>query len=162
MLTLLVSTLVLAAQPVQTLEASLAGSWKGTLEYRDYRGERRVTLPTTLVVTPLGNGALQYAYVYDDGPGKIVKSTERITVDVNAATYRVQNNDGYDATFAIAGLQDFGKTRTLVLSGKGTENDAPVELRVTLAATGSELTILRESKLAGGEWLFRNRYSFRR
>ena len=32
-------------------EAALTGSWTGTLEYRDYRSDKRVTLPTTLVVS---------------------------------------------------------------------------------------------------------------
>src|SRR6478736_2958992 len=90
-------------------EAALTGTWTGTLEYRDYRSDKRVTLPTMLVVSQSGPGSLTFAYVYDDGPGKTVRSQDRITVDAGKSTYRVQNGDGsYDAMFAATGLAEFG------------------------------------------------------
>jgi hypothetical protein len=98
------------ASPAGRLEAVLAGSWAGTLEYRDYRSDRRVTLPTRLVVTPAGEGALSFAYTYDDGPGKVVTSIERITI----------------------------------------------------TASPSSFTMLRESKKPGDDWLFRNQYKLTR
>lgn len=154
---------VVFAVAAQAPPAALTGTWSGTLEYRDYRSDRRVTLPTTLAVTA-ADGGLDYVYTYDDGPGKTVVSRERVTITPAAGTYRVQNADGtYDATFTAADLREFGAaTNTVVLAGTGTENDVPVELRVTITVTASELTMLRESKRAGGEWLFRNRYAFTR
>jgi hypothetical protein len=99
----------LATQSADRLEAALVGSWTGTLEYRDYRSERRVTLPTKLVVEAEGPERLTLAYTYDDGPGKTVTSQERITIDRGRSTYRIQNGDGtYDATFAASGLETFG------------------------------------------------------
>lgn len=152
------------ASPAGRLEAVLAGSWAGTLEYRDYRSDRRVTLPTRLVVTPAGEGALSFAYTYDDGPGKVVTSIERITIDREKSTYRVQNGDGsYDATFAANGLAAFGPASPeIVLAGKGDENGVAVDLRITITASPSSFTMLRESKKPGDDWLFRNQYKLTR
>ena len=151
-----------AAQPAAYVSA-LTGSWKGTLEYRDYRSDRRVTLPTTLLVTPSADG-LTLAYTYDDGPGKTVRSTERITIGGDGSTYRVQNGAGtYDATFAAVGLREFGKgTNTVVLVGTGTENDKPVDIRITVKIDGDGFAMLRESRLSGADWLYRNQYQFKR
>jgi hypothetical protein len=148
----------------QAVPAPAIGTWSGTLEYRDYRSDRRVTLPTTLVVTAAADGALEYVYTYDDGPGKTVVTRERVTINADAGTYRIQNAaSNYDATFVGAGLRDFvSRGNTVVLTGTGTENDVPVELRITIEATASALTMLRESRRPGGEWLFRNRYAFTR
>lgn len=54
---------------------SLRGASVGTLQYRDYRSDARVTLPTTLVVTPSATG-FELAYTCDDGPGKMVRSIQ--------------------------------------------------------------------------------------
>ena len=42
------------------LAAALVGSWVGTLEYRDYQSDRRVTLPTRLTVFPDGRGIVRF------------------------------------------------------------------------------------------------------
>jgi hypothetical protein len=155
--------LLSVAQPPHPLAAAITGDWRGTLEYRDYQSDRRVSLPTTLTVTADGN-VLTLAYVYDDGPGKTVRSIDRVTIDAAAETYRIQNGDGtYDATFAIEGLRAFGsRSPTVVLTGRGEENGAAVELRITLTVGGAAFSMLRESRLAGEEWRFRNNYRFTR
>jgi len=160
MKTLMLAIAVAAAQPAPSFQEALAGDWSGTLEYRDYRSDRRVTLPTELVVEHGGPGRLTFAYTYDDGPGKTVTSQERITIDREHSTYRIQNGDGtYDATFAASGLASFGAASpAIVQAGEGDENGAPVDLRVTLTVTASSFTMLRESRTAGGDWLFRNEY----
>ncbi len=143
---------------------ALSGTWTGTLEYRDYRSDRRVTLPTTLIVTAGGERVMRLVYTYDDGPGKTVVSEETVTIDPAASSYRIQNGDGtYDATFLAPGLAAFGAASgTVVLMGQGTENDAPVELRITLQIDRDSFTMLRESRRAGAEWLFRNQYRLAR
>jgi len=122
-------------------EAALTGSWTGTLEYRDYRSDKRVTLPTTLVVSQAAPGMLTFAYVYDDGPGKTVKSQDRITVDAGKSTYRVQNGDGtYDGTFTAAGLAEFGSGSSMVtLMGKGDENGGDRLIKETHAIEWSRM-----------------------
>ena len=162
----LAAILVLAinSQGAALFRTALAGEWAGTLEYRDYRSDRRVTLPTLLTVTPGAEATLDLAYVYDDGPGKTVRSNERVTMDAERGTYRIQNGDGtYDATFAAEGLREFGPAaNVIVLMGKGTENDQEVELRITITVTPETFTTLRESRRSGGDWLFRNRYQLAR
>ena len=116
------------------------------------------------MVEAVGPGQLTFAYTYDDGPGKLVTSRERITIDRAKSTYRIQNGDGtYDATFDVAGLGSFAAASpVIVLSGTGDENGAPVDLRIRLTVHASSLTMLRESRTAGGEWLFRNQYELTR
>jgi hypothetical protein len=159
----IVLTLLNGVQAPQ-FEAALTGKWTGALEYRDYRSDQRVTLPTTLVISQDAPGVLTFEYVYDDGPGKTVRSQERITVDTEKSTYRVQNGDGtYDATFAATGVAEFGPgSPAVVLLGRGDENGVMVDLRTTIQLGPASLTMLRESRRPGEEWLFRNRYAFTR
>jgi hypothetical protein len=156
--------LMLAAIQPYPFEAALIGTWSGTLEYRDYRSERRVTLPTTLVIKRLGDGALTFAYTYDDGPGKTVTAQDRITIDSAKQTFRIQNADGsYDATFAVTDFAASGADgHRVVLTGKGEENKVAVDLRITITVTPASFTMLRESRQPGEEFLFRNRYEMKR
>jgi hypothetical protein len=159
-----IAVTTLAAQsPGSPFAAALAGAWSGTLEYRDYRSDRRVTLPTQLKVSGGESGRLEFAYTYDDGPGKTVTSRDRISIDAAAGTYRIQNDENYDATFIVTGLQAYSPSSPqVVLMGTGTENDKPVELRITITVTTTALTMLRESRLPGEDWRFRNQYRLTR
>ena len=157
------TTVAALSQATHPFAAALTGAWSGTLEYRDYRSDRRVTLPTQLRVSGGESGRLEFAYTYDDGPGKTVTSRDRITIDAAAGTYRIQNDENYDATFVVNGLQAYSPSSPqVVLIGTGTENDKPVELRITITATPTALTILRESRLPGEDWRFRNQYRLTR
>lgn len=49
-----------------------------------------------------------------------------------------------------------------MLNGKGTENAAAVDVRIFVTLTATELTMLRESRRVGEDWLFRNRYALKR
>jgi hypothetical protein len=89
--TFLFSLAALATQPAlalydpkpNSLLESAAGSWKGTLTYRDYQNpDKMVVLPTRLVVSMTGPDELALYYVFDDGPGKIVYSYERMLFNV--------------------------------------------------------------------------------
>jgi hypothetical protein len=58
------------------------GKWKGSLVYADYQNAaKRVTLPCTMTATLLAPDELALFYVFDDGPGKIVYSYERMAFD---------------------------------------------------------------------------------
>ena len=50
----------------------------------------------------------------------------------------------------------------MTLIGKGEENGAAVDLRITITVKGSSLTMRRESRKAGEDWLFRNEYKMTR
>jgi hypothetical protein len=146
------------------LAKALLGSWIGTLEYQDYSSDRRVTLPTKLTVTAAAANVLTFEYTYDEGKGRFVTSSNRITIAPAPPTYRVQSADGsYDTTFAIEGLSSIGDDGgTVVMTGRGRENDRDVELRTVVTITPSALTMRRDSRLPGDEWRFRNQYSLTR
>jgi hypothetical protein len=88
--TLLLSLGALATRPAlalydpepSALLANAAGSWKGSLTYRDYQNpDRMVTLPARVVVSMTAPDELVLYYVFDDGPGKTVYSYERMAFD---------------------------------------------------------------------------------
>ena len=160
----IVAAVWMALQGAHPFQAAMAGTWTGTLEYRDYRSDRRVTLPTRLTIASEHAGRLQFVYTYDDGPGKVVTARDQITLDVRAGSYRIQNDkDDYDATFVANGLGEFGPdSSTVTLIGRGEENGVAVDLRITVTVTMRSLTMLRESRRAGEDWLFRNRYELTR
>ncbi len=155
---------VASADYVSRLASSLRGRWLGSLEYRDYQSNTRVSLPTLLDVTTDTNGSLALAYTFDDGNGKIVREHEIVHIDSVAATYVVTNEDKSSDPYSIASVNPFdvaGKTQ-VVLLGHGTDNDRPAEVRETLTITPKAMTMLREVRAAGGEYLFRHRYAFSR
>ena len=146
------------------LHRALAGSWAGVLEYRDYAepstSSKRVKLPTWLTIEPAGD-ALKFRYVYDDGPSKTVTETEVVQIDVATATYQVltpdlKKKDAYDVA-VLASLRE-GKG-THILSGPGTENNAPVNVRTTLRIGRNILEITRETAPPGQPFVFRHAYT---
>jgi len=145
--------------------SSVLGSWTGSLEYRDFQNDKRVTLPTTLEVSPTTDqSAVQFAYTYDDGPGKIVKEKALIRVPATGDQYIVKDDDGSETVYQIttaAGFSASGDGK-LVLSGPGTENKKAVEVRTTLEITSISLSILRETRLPGEDFKFRHQYKFQR
>jgi hypothetical protein len=149
----------------EAIYKALTGHWTGYLEYRDYSNDKRVKLPTILDATQKGDAqAIELKYVYDDGPGKIVKDTETIQIDLRAHEYAVQEQDGTKTVYHIGKLEGFEKDSvgSLLLSGPGIENGKPVEVRTTIRCTENSLTILRETRLPGGEFKFRHQYTFTR
>ena len=149
----------------EAIYKAMTGDWTGYLEYRDYRNDKHVKLPTVLDATPAGDAqAIELKYVYDDGPGKIVEETETINIDLDTRQYTVQENDGIKTVYQIAKLEGFEKSSAgfLLLSGPGIENNQKVEVRTTIHSAERSLTILRETRLPGGEFKFRHQYSLTR
>jgi hypothetical protein len=143
------------------LDAAMAGVWTGTLEYRDYQSDGRVTLPTWLTIRREGSG-LQFDYVYDDGPTKVVRESTRVTIDLATKIYRVVSDPAKAAdVYSIAGIELLKQGRgTLTLSGSGIDNDTPAEVRTTLRVARNLLKIDRETRLPGEEFKFRHGYTF--
>jgi len=145
--------------------AALSGHWTGSLEYRDFQTDKRVTLPTVLEITAVeSQSAVQFAYTYDDGPGKIVREKATIRIPDPGNRYIVKDEDGSESVYTIASAKGFSGTGSgkLILAGTGTDNNKPVEVRTTLEVTEKSLVILRETKLAGEDFKFRHQYSFAR
>ena len=163
--TLVFSALLLTAQstPMPDLQRALAGSWAGTLEYRDYSepatSVKRVKLPTWLAIEAARE--LRFRYVYDDGPSKTVTELEVVRIDPVAARYQILGEDGkVKDEYSIAGLGSLREGRgTLTLSGPGTENGTPVDARTTIRIGRNILEIVRETAPHGQPFVFRHAYT---
>jgi hypothetical protein len=155
----------LGSAVLSELQRALTGAWVGTLEYRDYSepvtSTKRVKLPTWLAVEPV-IGVLRFSYVYDDGPTKTVAETSVIRLDLASAKYEVTDGTGkVDSTYAVAGLDGLKQGRgVLTLTGKGTENDVPVDVRETLRIGRNIMEMTRETSADGREFNFRHTYTF--
>ncbi len=147
------------------LTHALEGNWTGTLEYRDYAeaadSEKRVKLPTWLKVSA-NSGDLRFEYVYDDGPDKVVREISTVRIDAAGASYSVVGSDAkVQDRYSVAGLGNLIEGRgTLTLTGPGTENKMPVNVRTTIRIRRNLLEILRETGAAGQPLHFRHQYTF--
>lgn len=157
-----------AAKPspaVQDLYTALIGEWTGVLEYRDYKSDKRVKLPTWCSISANKDDSLRFRYIYDDGPNKTVTEAILVTIDPVKQTYTIVDPAGKDApsVSTIAGMENLRQGRgTLVLSGTGTDNGKPAEVRTTVSIGRNLLEILRETKVAGEDFKFRHAYTFTR
>ena len=158
--------LLAQATTLPNFEQALLGNWIGTLEYRDYSDNSRVKLPTMLRNSRTkGEVSVTMRYVYDDGPEKVVQDKDIVTLDEAASNYVIRSADGKSTdSYQVNGLNRLRADGTgkLILIGKATENDAPVEVRETITLDATRLDILRETKLAGRSFLFRHEYVFSR
>jgi hypothetical protein len=137
------------------MSQSLAGAWTGTLQYRDYGNDRQVTLPTTVTFSGPVN-ALRGDYVYDDGPGKTVRSSEQWALAPDGSTLTM---DGAPARVTVYRAGP-GADVTLEVEGMAEENKQAVAMRTLLNRTGVQLTITRLTQLPGQPWLTRHVYRF--
>ncbi len=162
LLTAVFGTFALCGRLASPIPA-FAGSWVGTLEYRDYSDDSREKLGTLLrVYRPKGARGWVFRYVYDDGPKKVVQDSETISLDWVSHRYVITSEDGKETDgYDLDGskLKTDG-TGTLLLTGKGTENRVEVDIRTTMTITADHLDILRESRLKGQEFKFRHEYKF--
>jgi hypothetical protein len=156
------------AQIQSALTQSLTGDWTGVLEYRDYSepetSTKRVQLPTWLHVAP-ADGTLTWYYIYDDGPNKTVDETQHITLDVAAGTYTIANDHNRTEIYKVTGYTGLSSGRgTLVLLGPGTDNNKPVETRLTLTVRRNLLQLTEENRPPTGTapFSFRHSYTFTR
>lgn len=146
--------------------AALEGDWQGTLEYRDYSNDKRVTLSTTLEARPSDDGrGARLKFRYDEGKGRFVEGTSTLRVDSSKGILAWESEGGKAPTdYVLTGLDGFAKDRKgdLVLTGPGIENGATVEAKLTITREGDSLTILKETRPAGGTFAFRNAYRLKR
>lgn len=157
-----------AQRPLVTRDrvyAALAGRWTGTLEYRDYQDPtRRVTLPTTLEVVRGGDG-LELRYTYDDGPGKTVRSAERLVLDVGVTAMQ-WGGPAPDSlahwTVLVLGDAPGPGTIRFVAQRDGLDDGRPARLRETFTIGRTDLHILKEVREPGTMFAVRHQYRLKR
>jgi hypothetical protein len=150
--------------PVKDLNTNFVGKWTGQLEYRDFQSNAQVLLPTWLSVTETPDQkSLQFNYVYDDGPTKIVRELITVTLDPTTAKMTF-TSDHNSETYAVQGLDDFAKLGRgiLTLTGPGKENDKPVDVRITVTLRRNLYTLRKETRHQGEDFKFRDAYTFTR
>jgi hypothetical protein len=151
---------------LDSLYNGFVGDWVGQLEYRDYGDNSRVFLPTWLAISRSADGrSLRFAYTYDDGPNKTVKEVSLLVLDAAAGTATFTSESDHSGTkYRAAGLAEFSGNGTgkLILTGSGTDNDKKVDVRITMALRRNLYTYVKETKLPGQEFLFRDGYTFTR
>jgi hypothetical protein len=142
----------------------LSGRWEGTLDYRDYGNDRRVTLPTMLEATAQGRdggGDVTLAFAFDDGPGKTVRSSERWIVDIASKTLVIEA-DGRRDVQAIIEQRSGPKPGdlTLVATGRGEENGAEIRVQTIVTRRDATLSIAALTAAPGSLFLLRHAYRF--
>lgn len=137
---------------------ALAGDWRGTLDYRDYSDDSRATLPTAMQ----SDGEV-LAWIFDDGPGKTVRSAETWAADAAGAVVTMTGGDGKGEPWRVAEARASadGTSLTLVLDGQSIENDRPVIARTILTRDGNRLRITKQTRVAGEPYLMRDSYELR-
>jgi hypothetical protein len=139
-----------------------AGRWTGKLEYQDYQGTGRVSIPVKLEVKPSNDSTAIWDFVYDDF-GKPVPSFE--THVWNGSKYTVTTKGKTEVLTYTS--QDFAKLITSklgksVLTGFETELGAKVEVRRTITLEAQKLVTLKETRLKGEKFTFRNQSTYTR
>lgn len=156
----------LAFAQTAPLNANFNGRWVGQLEYRDFSSNQQVYLPTWLTLTPSPDGSsVQLSYIYDDGPTKTIRESSTLSFDpAHAKATLTSDRDKAADTYDVQGFAEFAKLGrgTLVLTGKGIENDKPVDVRITLTLRRNLYTFRKETRLAGEDFKFRDAYTFTR
>lgn len=137
---------------------ALGGAWTGTLDYRDYRKDTRTTLPTMMTCD-----GQTLAWTFDDGPGKIVKSSESWTFDASQQVLQISNGRNTPEAWQVveARMSADGLSATVVLDGTSRENDRTVIARKIVTRDGNRLRITKMTRGAGEPFLMRQSYDLR-
>lgn len=127
----------------------IAGRWEGTLEYSDYKTEKRVKLKTNLSIVIADDGkSVRFLYLYDDF-GKVMKSESAHRIDEASKKY-FMGDDEYSFE---------EKDNQIILFGKQLDNDKLEPVRITITFSPDALTFLKETR---APFAFRNQYTFKR
>lgn len=160
-------TLIAQAHIVQALAPSafdpFVGKWSGALEYKDYQGgTNRVKVPVTLEVKASDASTASWYFDYDDF-GKTIISDE--THSWKSGKYVVKTKGKLEVQtytskdFDMLVKSGIGKA---VLVGSETEIGRKVEVRRTITLEKAKLTTLKETRVPGGTFEFRNQSTYSR
>jgi hypothetical protein len=155
-----------SAAAAGSVTAPFAGDWVGVLEYRDFQTDARVQLPTWLTVKQAATaGSLELTYTDDDGPNKIVVERSTVTIDAAGNTFTITSDRDHSSdVYKIEEFKSYPANHRgkLTLTGTGTENDKKVDVRITIAIGRNLYQFVKETRLPGQEFLFRDGYTFTR
>lgn len=141
--------------------ARLQGEWRGTLTYNDYsRPGKLVMLPTRLFAALSSPSDLALHYVYDDGPGKIVYSYERLSVQPDGASMVLASGGATPSARSYAGVS--AAVKDGVWSAAFERSSDKGRYRFTIEI-GPQALLLKNEEIEGqNPPMLRNEYRLRR
>jgi hypothetical protein len=169
------AALALQLAPAPTpaaLEGGLAGQWSGTLTYRDYRNDKRYSLPVSTAFAAAADGAtVTDVSTFDDGPktGAVVITTVSL-FDAKAGTVtsgsfrKGKTPELTQRRVSVARYEDPAHW-TLTFEAEGQDNDRPARIRVVETRAGNELVSREEVAPvtpADAPYVYRNETRLRR
>lgn len=137
----------------QLVAKSLAGRWSGTLDYRDYGTDARVTLPTFLE-----SDGQSLSWTYDDGSGKTIRESSRWTFDKVSRTLIIGDASGPEPWRLAEAHKAADGAVTLLFEGERVENTRKVIARIVLTRSGDKLRLTRMSRAQGEPFVMRHSY----
>jgi hypothetical protein len=140
---------------VDDLRRLTGTQWTGSLTYTDYRSNKKVSIPSNLIVTQVAGDEMSwvFAYEYPHEP----KANSKHTLTITEGGTRV---DGRQVIERI--LLDADTIR-IVTEQAGADNDRKALLRHTYLIAPSQFSLKKEVRYEGtAEFFERNRYSWKR
>ena len=147
--------LTVPADTPAAVAKALTGDWTGTLDYRDYSDDSRETLPTVMQ----SDGTV-LSWTFDDGPSKIVRSSETWAFDPVGKTLSITagNNASEQWRLVEAHTSADGASLTIVLEGTSEENGRSVMARKILTRDANRLRITKQTRVPGEPYVMRQTY----
>lgn len=158
------------AAPAVTLaqaRASMAGAWKGELQYLDYQSGEWQGIPVTVTVTLEGDGnTLSRRAAFDDGPkvGNVTITSLSMlgpdgTTEYSTAFRAGRTPDLGSDTLTLTAATDAAHW-TMLATHDGEDDDRPARIRETTTRDGVKMITLKEVDFlddTGEQWFSRNR-----
>jgi hypothetical protein len=129
--------------------------WTGTLTYTDYSSNKRVSIPSNLIVTERDGDATSWVFEYKYPKEPKANGKREVTLGRDGATL-----DG-EAVVERSSLE--GGLLRIVTEKRGTDDDRAALFRYTYLVGASSFSVRKEVRRDGAEQFFeRNVYSWSR
>lgn len=150
-------------KPIAELAQS-EGEWTGVLTYEDYQEpHNRVNLPTTLRAALDAPNEIALHFSFDDGPGKVVQSYERISLDLKAKVLVWSGLTPADSeTCQILSSGNAAGVFDIVAETTSNKGGHPEVVRYHFTLGSDTLRIAKEEGVSEETLKFRNSYVFHR
>lgn len=144
--------------PPLDLFKHLPGTWRGALTYRDWSPPHRlVSLPCTLYASLTSPREASLFFVFQDGPGKVVYSYDRWTVDAAGRTLSWASGDDQSSyQLAVGPLESDGPSFSLKREAGGKT------YRQTVHISAGTWRMEKVELMPDGSEVFRNGYQLAR
>jgi hypothetical protein len=129
--------------------------WTGTLTYLDYGRNKKVSIPSNLVVIRSAENKRTWIFEFQYPNEPQANSKRTLTIGADGRTF------GEETIVARTTLAD--KTLKIVTEKKGTDNDKQALFRFTYLLSATNFSIKKEVRYEGASDFFeRNEYTWRR